>query len=167
MNGSVLTAVNQYLTFQLGSEQFALNIDRVREVLDYAPETKIPRTPEYMLGVINLRGSVVPVIDLRLKLGTRAGKRTENTSVIISEIELNGELAVLGVLADAVQEVIDLADENIGPPPRIGASIDTDYIKGIAKQNDQFIMILDLDRVFSEREESGTREAPPGVSIRS
>jgi len=152
MNASSVLEVTQYLTFLLGDEVFSLEITRVREVLDYTIITRVPRTPEYMRGVINLRGSVVPVVDLRLKFGMTAASVTVNSCIIIAEATVNGDPVVLGLLADAVQEVLELDKESVSPAPRIGTKLDTGFIKGMGRQNDRFIIILDIDRVFSHDE---------------
>lgn len=142
----------QYLTFKLEDELFALDIGKVREVLDFTTITKVPQTPDYMRGVINLRGSVVPVVDLRLKFGMTMAEKTVNTCVIIVEVDMDGERVVMGAMADAVQEVLDLEPEQIEPPPRIGTKLKTDFIKGMGKHTEQFIIILDIDRVFTAEE---------------
>ena len=139
----------QYLTFKLEGEIFALDISKVREVLDFTAITKVPRTPEFMRGVINLRGNVVPVVDMRLKFGMTKTENTVNTCIIIVEIHLDGETTVLGALADAVQEVIELGSGQIEPAPKIGTKLKTDFIRGMGKSDDAFIIILDIDRVFS------------------
>ncbi|MBJ6727862.1 chemotaxis protein CheW [Geomesophilobacter sediminis] len=144
-----IAETTQFLTFRLAEELFALDIGKVREVLDFTTITKVPQTPDYMRGVINLRGSVVPVVDLRLKFGMASGEQTVNTCVIIVEVEMDGEKVVMGAMADAVQEVLDLEPDQIEPPPRIGTKLNTDFITGMGKHNDQFIIILDIDRVFS------------------
>ena len=144
-----ITETTQYLTFKLGDEVFALDISKVREVLDFTATTKVPRTPEFMRGVINLRGNVVPVVDMRLKFGMTKTEKTVNTCIIIVEISLDGDTTVLGALADSVQEVIDLEPDKIEPAPRIGTRLKTDFIKGMGKRDDQFIIILDIDKVFS------------------
>jgi purine-binding chemotaxis protein CheW len=143
---------SQFLTFKLDQEIFALDIGTVREVLDVTAVTRVPRTPDYMRGVINLRGSVVPVLDLRLKFGKTRAEQTVNTCIIIVEVELDGEKVVMGAMADAVQEVLDLEAEQIEPPPRIGTKLDIGFIRGMGKQGDQFIIILDIDKVFSSGE---------------
>src|SRR5512136_1018212 len=147
----------QYLTFTLGDEVFALDIGKVREVLDFTMVTKVPQTPDFMRGVINLRGNVVPVVDMRLKFGLSMTERTVNTCVIITEIDVDGESTVVGAMADSVQEVLDLEPEQIEPPPRIGAKLNTDFIRGMGKHNDQFIMILNIDKVFSAIELADTK----------
>jgi len=152
MNAPIVHALTQYLTFLLGDEIFSLEISKVREVLDYTIITRVPRMPAYLQGVINLRGSVVPVADLRLKFGMPEADVTVSTCIIIVEAMVNDELVILGLLADSVQEVLELDQENIKPAPRIGTKLDTRFIKGMGRQNDRFNIILDIDRVFSSDE---------------
>ncbi|OGQ54938.1 MAG: chemotaxis protein CheW [Deltaproteobacteria bacterium RIFCSPLOWO2_02_FULL_53_8] len=147
-----ITQITQYLTFKLEDEIFALDISKVREVLDFTSVTKVPRTPDFMRGVINLRGSVVPVVDMRLKFGMSLTTKTVNTCVIIVEISLEGEKIIIGALADSVQEVVDLDPSQIEPAPRIGTRLKTEFIKGMGKRDDHFIIILDIDRIFSTDE---------------
>jgi purine-binding chemotaxis protein CheW len=164
MSGAGILETTQYLTFKLDEEIFALDISKVREVLDFTTITKVPRTPEFMRGVINLRGSVVPVVDLRLKFGMTPTEKTVNTCIIITEVSVDGETTVLGALADSVQEVMDLGPDHIEPAPRIGTRLNTEFIKGMGKQNDKFIILLDIDRVFSVGElalvQAGQAKAP-------
>ncbi|MCK9297324.1 MAG: chemotaxis protein CheW [Desulfobulbaceae bacterium] len=157
MSVSAITEITQYLTFKLGEEVFALDVAKVREILDFTTVTRVPQTPDYMRGVINLRGSVVPVLDLRLKFGMSATEKTVNTCVIVAEMVVEGEVLVMGVLSDSVQEVIDLEPEQIEPAPRIGTTINTEFILGMGKHNEQFMMILDIDKVFSEGEKAAIR----------
>ncbi len=152
MSVTGISETTQYLTFKLEDEVFALDISEVREVLDFTTVTKVPRTPEFMRGVINLRGNVVPVVDMRLKFGMSRTEKTVNTCIIIVEISIEGEKAVLGALADSVQEVIDLEPEQIEPAPRIGTKLSTEFIKGMGKRNDHFVILLDIDRIFSADE---------------
>ncbi len=147
-----ITETTQYLSFRLGEELFAVDVAKVREILDVIAITKVPQTPAYMRGVINLRGSVVPVMDLRQKFGLLPTERTVNSCIVVMEISHDGETMVLGSLADSVQEVLELGPEQIEPPPRIGARLKTDFIKGMGKVNDQFIIILDVDRIFTADE---------------
>jgi purine-binding chemotaxis protein CheW len=112
----------------------------------------VPQTPDFMRGVINLRGSVVPVIDLRLKFGMSETVKTVNTCIIVVEVQLEDEVLVLGALADSVQEVIEMEPSQIEPAPHIGSRLDTDFIKGMGKHDNCFIMILDIDKVFSDGE---------------
>ncbi|MBI5632652.1 MAG: chemotaxis protein CheW [Nitrospirae bacterium] len=146
------TPAAQYLTYKLDEEVFAIDISKVREVLDFTAVTKVPQTPDFMRGVINLRGSVVPVLDLRLKFGMAETTRTVNTCIIIVEVFVDNERTILGALADSVQEVIDLGAEQIEPAPRIGMRLKTDFIRGMGKRDSQFVIILDIDKVFSAEE---------------
>lgn len=156
MSVANITETTQYLTFRLEDEVFALDISQVREVLDFTAITKVPRSPEFMRGVINLRGSVVPVVDMRLKFAMTRTEQTLNTCIIIAEINVEGETLVLGALADSVQEVIELGPSNIEPAPRIGSRFDTEFIKGMGKRDEEFIIILDIDRIFSAGELAAT-----------
>jgi len=142
----------QYLTFKLSEEVYALEITKVREVLDFTRVTKVPKTPPFMKGVINLRGGVVPVVDLRLKFGMSETEKTVDTCIIIVEIKVDDEQSMIGALADSVQEVMDLDADHIEPPPKIGTRLDTNFIKGMGKHNDEFIIILDIEKVFSVEE---------------
>ena len=159
MSVTAITETTQYLTFRLEEEIFALDISKVREVLDFTSITKVPRTPDFMRGVINLRGSVVPVVDMRLKFGMTRTERTVNTCIIIVEISLDGDTTVLGALADSVQEVLDLEPGQIEPAPRIGTRLRTEFIRGMGKRDEQFVIILDIDRIFSVDELSLVQEA--------
>lgn len=145
-----ITEVRQYLTFKLGEEVFALDVEKVREVLDYTTITRIPRTPEFMRGVINLRGSVVPVVDLRLAFGMPATEKTVSTCIVVTEVSMEGQNVVLGALADSVEEVIDLEPDHIQPGPRLGTTINTDFVRGMGRRESGFVVILDIDRVFAE-----------------
>ncbi len=149
MTVSKITEVRQYLTFKLEEEIFALDVGKVREILDYTNITKVPQTPEFMKGVINLRGSVVPVVDMRLKFNMSAQGRTVDTCIIVVEIVIDSEATVLGALVDSVQEVFELEPSQVEPAPRIGTKLNTDFILGMGKRDDQFVIILDIDKVFS------------------
>jgi purine-binding chemotaxis protein CheW len=142
----------QYLTFKLDDEIFTVDVSRVREILELKTIIKIPKTPDFMIGVINLRGSVVPVVDMRLKFGMEKTENTIDTCIIVMEILLGAERTVLGALADSVQEVIELEPGQIEPAPKIGTNLKTEFIKGIGKKDALFIIILDIDRVFTTDE---------------
>jgi purine-binding chemotaxis protein CheW len=143
----------QYLTFRLGEEVFAVDVAKTREVLDLIEVTRVPGTPDFMLGVINLRGGVVPVIDLRLKFGLPAAERTRETCVIVLDITLDGETTVIGAVADSVREVLDQDSSQIEPPPRNGTRLKNEFIRGMGRIDDsRFLILLDIDRVFSSEE---------------
>lgn len=147
-----MNSVNQYLSYTLAEEEFALDIERVREVLDLTRITKIPRMPRYLRGVINLRGQVVPVVDQRLKFGLETVEDGKDTRIIILEVDVGGEAVVLGAVADAVHEVIEIEPDKIAEPPSLGGSLKNDYIRGMGRREDDFVIILDVDRIFSNAE---------------
>lgn len=152
-----ISETRQYLTFNLGDEVFALDVAKVREILDFTTVTKVPQTPDFMRGVINLRGSVVPVVDMRLKFGMTMTEKTVDTCIVVTEIALENETTVIGALADSVQEVIEIEPDQIEPAPKIGTQIRTEFISGMGKHNGKFIMILNMDRVFSAEELDSVR----------
>lgn len=147
-----ITQTSQYLTFKLDNEIYAMDITTVREVLDITQITKVPQMPDFMCGVINLRGSVVPVVDLRLKFGLEKAASVREACIVIIEIILDDEETVIGILVDSVQEVISLEPEQIDPPPRIGTRLKTQFIKGMGKKDKEFIIILETAKVFSAEE---------------
>ena len=149
MSVAGITETVQYLTFKLAEEIFAIDVSKVREILEFTSITKVPQTPEFMRGVINLRGSVVPVIDLRLNFGMECTEQTVNTCIIVVEVNLDGEIIVLGALADSVQEVVEMEPDKIEPAPHIGTKLNTDFIKGMGKIDNDFVMILGIDKVFA------------------
>lgn len=155
----------QYLTFTLAEELFAVDIAKVREVLDFTAVTGVPQTPDYMRGVINLRGSVIPVVDMRLKLGLPPTEKTVNSCIIIVEVEIDKDRVILGALADAVQEVLELASDQIEAAPRIGTKLDIDFIRGMGRRNEQFIIMLDIDRVFSEEHLAELADGAVGAPV--
>jgi len=149
MTEAAVDMTHQYLTFMLGDETFAVDVAKAREVLDSINITNVPQTPEYMLGVINLRGSVVPVIDMRLKFGLEKRDRTVDTCIIVLEIAVDGDAVVIGAQADSVQEVLEISTGQIEPPPRLGTKLNTEFIRGMGNCNDEFVIILDIDKVFT------------------
>jgi purine-binding chemotaxis protein CheW len=149
MSVAKITESRQYLAFKMDGEVFALDVSQVREILDYTKITKVPQTPDYMKGVINLRGAVVPVVDMRLKFNMPSQERTVNTCIIVVEVHLEEEQAVLGVLVDSVQAVFGLEPSQVEPPPRIGTKLNTDFILGMGKRGEDLVIILDVDRIFS------------------
>jgi purine-binding chemotaxis protein CheW len=142
----------QYMTFKLGDEVFAINVSQVREVLEVSQITKVPTAPAYMRGVVNVRGQAIPVVDLRLRFSLPSLVDSVNTRVIVMELNIDGEVAVIGGLADSVHEVIELEPSSINPPPRIAMRWRTDFILGMGKRGEEFIIILDVNAVFSSEE---------------
>ena len=150
---------DQYLTFTLAEETFAVEIVKVREVIDFVHLTRVPRMPAFLRGVINLRGSVVPVIDLRLILGMPSIEKTIDTCIIIAEVNMRGEALYLGMMADSVEEVINIDPAQIAPPPELGVMLHTDFIRGMGKRGEGFFIILNIDRVLSGEEFSSVDTA--------
>jgi purine-binding chemotaxis protein CheW len=167
---TAITEIDQYLTFRLEREMYGVQVSKVKEVLEYIDITRVPRMPEYMRGVINLRGSVVPVIDMRLKFGLEAIEPTVDTCIIVIEVDTDGETITVGALADSVSEVIEIQPSEIEPAPKIGSTLDTTFIKGMGKHRDEFIIILDIDKIFTSQEISavtGGAQAATGKSKES
>lgn len=152
MNEEQRGGTERFLTLNLDKEHFALDIYSVREILDMTEITRIPQTPDYMRGVVNVRGSAVPVVDLRLKFGMPAVERTLNTRIVILEIARGDGSAAIGAIADAVKEVLEIETDKIDPPPRMGACVKADFIRGIARHGERFLLILDAEKVFTTDE---------------
>jgi len=150
----------QYLGFSLAGETYAIELLRIREIIEHVPITRVPGMPPVVLGVINLRGRVVPVVDLAVKMGLGARPITRWTCFVIVEALLDGERTTLGLLADSVSEVLDLGPDDIEPPPAFGTRAPVDYLRGLGRQEQRFILLLDLDRVLSAEELLGLVGAP-------
>lgn len=139
----------QYLTFMLRGELFAIGILAIKEIIEYGKLTTIPMMPEHIRGVINLRGSVVPVVDLSARFGRGGSEITRRSCIVIIEMQAEGERHDIGVVVDAVCEVLEIPDSRIEPPPSFGANLRTDFISGMGKVNDQFVIILSVNHVLS------------------
>ncbi|MBN2656627.1 MAG: chemotaxis protein CheW [Spirochaetales bacterium] len=142
----------QYLTFTLGDDSFAIPIEHVLEVLEIEKITRVPRTADYLLGVINVRGSIRPIVDLRTKLNLPPMEKLDHEAynIIILELFIDNETNVLGIVTDMVDQVVTLKEENIDPAPKIGTRLNRELISGIGKLNNLFLIILDTDYLFSE-----------------
>ncbi len=148
VNREVKDKEGKYLTFALGHEEFGLEILKVREIIGYMEITAVPQTPGYVKGVINLRGQVIPVVDLRLKFGMDAAEVTEETCIIVVEIVQDDRKFQTGIVVDRVKEVLDIAGENIENAPQFGSNVDTDFILGMGKVNGGVKILLDIDKVL-------------------
>lgn len=146
------TGTERFLTLSLGDVLFAIDILSVREILDFTEITRIPQTPEFMRGVVNVRGSAIPVMDLRMKFNMGRVERTLNTRIVILEIKRESGMTPFGVLADSVKEVLELDASLIDPPPRMGTVVKADFIRGIGKHEGRFILILDAAKVLAAEE---------------
>ncbi len=158
-----ISAITSYITFKLGDELFAIDVAGVREVLDLTEITRVPTAPPYMRGVVNVRGSAVPVVDLRLKFGLSPSPDTVNTRIVVLELEIDGQVAVVGGLADSVHEVLELERSEIREPPRIAMRWRADMIEGLGKKGEQFIIVLNIGRVFAADEV--LLVAPPALAL--
>jgi purine-binding chemotaxis protein CheW len=138
-----------YLSFTLGDETFALHIDQVLEILDLLPVTKIPKSPDFLRGVINLRGKVLPIVDTRLKFGLPNTADSILSSIIVLDIVLDNEPIQIGIVVDAVNEVIEIAPSEIDLPPSIGMRYTADFLEGVLKKDDRFVLILEAAKIFS------------------
>jgi purine-binding chemotaxis protein CheW len=169
--------VQQYLTFMIGREEYAVSLLKVKEIIEYDTVTQIPKTPEWIRGVINLRGSVVPVIDLAVKFRQAPSVAGKLTCIVITEM-LNGvqsgeEAAVMGVMADSVRQVIDLRPQDIEEPPTFGTRVKVDYLLGMARSGKKFCLLLDTEKVLSTDEllelpdlaEQATGESQPELEL--
>lgn len=142
----------QYLVFYLGDQVYGVRILKVKEILQYPGVTRVPRTPHYVKGVINLRGSVLPVVDLFELFENKSVSITARTCIIIVEVTIKGERVEAGILVDAVDQVADLPAENIEPPPSFGVTVKTEFITGMGRYDDRFVVLLDLDLILAPEE---------------
>ena len=148
-----------YLTFFIRGEEYAAPILRVKEIIEYETVTRVPSTPSHVRGVINLRGAVLPVIDLAAKFGHGETAATRTTCIVVVETNVGGETLVVGLIADSVSEVVEIADEQIEEPPAFGTGVRVDFLAGMGKLENKLVLVLDIDRVLSPVEIQQTIEA--------
>jgi purine-binding chemotaxis protein CheW len=152
---TLLNREGKYLTFALANEEYGLEILKVREIIGYIDVTAVPQTPHYVKGVINLRGQVIPVVDLRAKFGMETADVTDETCIIVVEITHSTRKFNTGIVVDRVQEVLDIAGTAIEDPPQFGTAVETAFILGMAKIGDAVKILLDIDRVLGDDESAG------------
>ncbi len=152
-----LNTTNSYLTFQLDKERFAVHVNKVLNILELVPITKVPKSPDYLKGVINLRGSVLGVMDIKMKFDFPVSEYTKETSILVLQVNIDGDKADVGAVVDSVHDVIEVNEKDIMPPLSVGIKFKSDYVTGIIKHNDQFIMVLDMDKLF-DAEKNGNEE---------
>ena len=157
--------MNQYLTFFIRGEEYAAGILRVKEIIEFERVTRVPAMPEHVRGVINLRGAVLPVIDLAAKFGHGPSEPARTTCIVVTETQLRGEMLTVGVMADAVSEVVDIADDAIEVPPTFGTRVRADFLTGMGKLDDRLVLVLDVDRVLSPVELQQTIDAAVAAEI--
>jgi purine-binding chemotaxis protein CheW len=141
-----------YLSFYLDNEQYAVLVSKVIEILGVPRITKIPDAPKYMVGVINLRGSVIPIVDIKTKFNINDNGRTSDTCIIVMRINFNGKNIVMGILADQVDEVLNLTNDQISEPPSLGVIFNKEFLVGMAKVNDNFLMLLDINAIMDKQD---------------
>ncbi len=149
VNKAVQDREGKYLTFALGPEEYGLEILKVREIMGIMEITAVPQTPEYVKGVINLRGKVIPVIDLRAKFGMESTETTDQTCIIVVKITQQGQGFNTGIVVDRVQEVLDIPGEDIEDTPQFGSDVETDFILGMGKVGESVKILLDIDKVLA------------------
>lgn len=152
MNEVAEAVSSQYLTFKIEGETYAVDVAGVQRVLEHSPVMKVPGAPPYMRGIMNMMGSVVPVVDLKQKFGMGQTEKTIDTCIIVLEVQSASGNTIIGALADSVDEVVELPPTSIEPAPRIGTSVNRRFLRGIGKRDDQFMMILDFDEVLGDDE---------------
>lgn len=146
------TPTNSYLTFQMNQEHFAVSVTKVTELLEMLPVTRVPKSPDFMRGVINLRGAVVPVVDTRIKFSLTPAPDTIDTCIVVMNILMEHDSVKVGAIVDSVSEVLEVADEKILPLPSIGNKTRALFIDGVIKLDEKFIMVLNVDKVFNNEE---------------
>ncbi len=142
----------KYLTFRLADEEYGLQILKVQEIIGMLTVTRVPQTPDFIRGVINLRGKVIPVVELRVKFDLETCADDETTCIIVVQVEREEDTLTMGILVDAVSEVVDIATDQLEPPPDFGTAVDTAFILGMGKVHEKVVMLLDIDRVLSAEE---------------
>ncbi|MEM6524527.1 MAG: chemotaxis protein CheW [Bacteroidota bacterium] len=158
MESSVINS-QSYLTFKLDNEIFGSSVNRVLEIIEVPKITRVPQAPEFMRGVINLRGRVLPVIDTRIKFGMPGIEDTVDTCIVVLNVEVDNQEIVLGALVDAIQAVLDIEDEEVQDPPAFQSGYRSDLITGMVKREDNFILMLDMEKVFSSQEITMLKES--------
>ncbi len=143
---------NKFLTFGLKEEKYGIPITKVKEIIGMMDITRVPKLPDFIRGVINLRGKIIPVIDLRLKFELEKIDYNERTSIIITELKTQSEILTSGFIVDSVNDVQDISPDNIEPPPKYGVNIGLEFLNGMGKIKDEVIMLLDIDKIFSHSE---------------
>lgn len=149
MSAKSTTRTNQYLSFKLADEWYAIEVSQIQEVLEYQTITRVPNTPPFMRGVTNVRGGVVPVVDLREKFGLEVSESTIDTCIIVLEVSLADEVITIGTIADTVDAVLELPPEQIEPAPKIGTRLNTQFLEGIGKHEERFLLLLNVDTIFT------------------
>ncbi len=158
MANEEIQITNSYLTFQLHNERFAVHVSKVLNILELVPITKVPKSPEYLKGVINLRGSVLGVMDIKMKFDFPISDYTKETSILVLQVMIDGDITDVGAIVDSVHDVIEVDEKEILPPLSVGIKFKSDFVTGIIKHKEQFIMVLDMDKMFNTEIKSTMEE---------
>ena len=145
----ILQTTNSYLTFQLGDERFAVHVSKLLNILELIPITKVPKSPEFLKGVINLRGSVLGVIDIKMKFDFPITEYTKETCILVLQVLMDEDVTEVGAIVDSVHDVIEIEEKEILPPLSVGIKFKSEFVTGVINFNDKFIMVLDIDKIFS------------------
>ncbi len=158
MNKNALAEINSFISFRLGDEIFAIHVSKVHKILEMTSITEVPKTPDYMKGVINLRGNVLPVVDARVKFGMPPVEKTKNTSILVIEADISGEIVMVGMMVDAVNAVLKIEAGDLLPPPQLGDKYKSDFILNMTRVKDKFYIILNIDAVFTSEDQISIKE---------
>lgn len=165
INDDKIDSTKSFLSFKLAEEHFAIEVMKIMEILEVPKITKVPHAPEFLKGVVNLRGGVLPVIDARIKFGLQPIEQTVDTCILVLSIAINDEVITVGAMVDSVSEVFEMEEKHIQPSPSIGTKYKADFIQGMIKEKDQFMMLLDIDKVFSTEELESILEQKPEAVV--
>ena len=152
------TKINSYLSFKIGNEEFAVHVNSVLNILEMVQITEVPRAPDYMKGVINLRGTVLPIIDIRLRFGLTQTVYTDKTCIVVMEVNIDNQKILVGSLVDEVVSVLEFSNDDILPAPSIGSKYESEFIEGMVKIDDKLIMILDINKIYTVNDVSILKE---------
>jgi len=152
MNEEITSVANAYLTFRMGDESFATPVSKVKEILELDTITKVPNAPDYMRGIVNLRGQVLPVIDTRIKFGLEPAEDTAKSRIIVMEVMTEQKIVDLGALVDTARDVVEISEDQILPPPSMDDFKKAEFIEGVIEMDGEFVMLIKVDKVFSKEE---------------
>jgi len=161
MSATENSANGQFVTLGVGEDVFAIDVGHVHEILELGPVSRLPSAPKHIMGMIDVRRRAVPLVDLRVKMGLDPIEATHNTRILVIDVEVGSRRIVLGLVADRVYEVTDLSERSVAPPPDIGIAWQSDYIKGVGRRGEKFVIILNLSRLFSDAEVAAIRGNVP------
>jgi purine-binding chemotaxis protein CheW len=149
INDEIIQSINSYLSFKLGNEFFAVHVSKILNILEILPITRVPKAHESIIGVINLRGNVLPVVDIRMKFNLDKAEFSKDTCILVLQVMINEDQIDVSAIVDSVHAVLEIDENQILPPPSVGVKFKSEFVTGIIKQDEKFIMILDIDKLFN------------------